>query len=198
MKYYWMSCEIDERWPLWLFFENQDRRAVREQFQRYECPKCEKVDEFRALKAGLPLGLSVRAKTNVVRSYDGMLCADKKATRALATVAKKDVEFIAVGTEGWTVLHPIRRVEVKDPKKAGMLVTRECPVCHRPREVKRWPKKEHLRWPRKVLHVALVEPCLEDYGGRRISLLVSEEIVSAVNRNRLIGPHFRPLIEAES
>jgi hypothetical protein len=144
MNYYWMFCDIDERRPLWLFFENQDKRVVLEHYRSLACPKCGKVDEFKAIEIGLASDSAIKTKKNVVRSYDHMLCTDSKATRLFRKLAKGDIEFVPISVNGWSVLKPVRRIKIKDPKRAGMLMTRVCDICHRPRELKRLPKKVDL------------------------------------------------------
>jgi len=195
MNYYWMFCDIDESRPLWLFFEDQDKRVVLECFRDLACAKCGKVNEFKALRIGLETERSIKTKKNVVASYDGMKCTDSKATKLFRKFANGDIEFVPVSVNGWNVLKPVRRIKIKDPKRAGMLITRVCDICHRPRELKRCPKKGDLVWPRKSFHFALIDPCLEGYGGKSVLFMVSQAIVDLVKNEKISGPYFRPVVE---
>jgi hypothetical protein len=198
MNYFWMFCDFDKRHELWLFFEYQAKLTVLERFRDFACPKCGKVEEFKAIDAGPPVIKAVKTKKNIVKSYDGMLCMDATASDLFKKLAGQDIEFVPISDNGWNVVKPVRRIKVRDPKRAGMLVLRECSVCHRPRELKRWPKKQDLLWPRKPFHFALLEPCLEGYNGRAVLFLVSQKVVDVVNDKKITGPYFRPLIDTES
>lgn len=195
MNYYWMFCDIDERRPLWLFFESQGKRVVLERFHNLSCPKCGKVDEFKAIHIGPVTDRSIKTTKNVVSSYDGMKCTDTKATKLFRKFANGDIEFVPISVNGWSVWKPVRRIKIKDPKRAGMLMTRVCDICHRPRELKRWPKKVDLVWPRKPFHFGLIDPCLEGYCGRQVLFLVSQAIVDLVKKEKISGPYFLPLVE---
>jgi hypothetical protein len=123
-----------------------------------------------------------------------MLCTDSKATRLFRKLAKGDIEFVPISVNGWSVLKPVRRIKIKDPKRAGMLMARVCDICHRPRELKRLPKKVDLVWPRKSFHFGLIDPCLESYYGKSVLLMVSQAIVDLVKNEKITGPYFRVVV----
>jgi hypothetical protein len=191
MKYYWLVSEINEGHANWVLFHHEPKLRLRERYKKFQCSKCGKVDELKAIKSGFEDDVVIKSRTAVTRSYEKLIVVKANVVSLLKRLKVRGVKCEPLPDGKLFVWSPVRQVEVRDPANPGIRIYRPCAACKRPREATGLPALNMLKLPKRGFDIGLPTPSPESYYTRHFFFLVGEPIVEAFQDEGIRGCKFR-------
>ena len=193
-KAVWM-VEADHQYQIWLFTEYStrlERRICRlKEHEQLRCPKCGKIDEFKALRMGVSPKVKVAAKMDVVGTREDWTLVSERFKRLVEKHKIKGADFAPLpGSPGYYAYIPTLLVPVDQKllEKEGMSFEGKCGTCGRYREISGgWPTRRCMRIPDGELFLFDTDTMSECTLGRRTNICTSETVQKIFENNGITG-----------
>lgn len=194
MKYYWLMPADQRRNNFILFHEASRGRPVtlREPYVSLRCPKCHKFDEEAAMRIGLPSGIEIRARTDIVSCDYGLIAASDRLRGILAEKSIGGVDFVALpDDENYAIMIPDLVVET-ELATCGLEQHRICPACGRARETTLFPMLESMQLPVEESVIFSSSVRFENVHTRSFTFLAGQTVVDVFKQHQITGVDYYP------
>jgi hypothetical protein len=188
MKYFRLIAE-DENYSNWFFFDaSKPRRQVRDLYQDFVCPSCNRVDEDKALSCGVSPDLRISSRHDYLVTNDWVYCVSVRLKNVLELYSIKGFEYLELpNTSSHLVVVSTIPVKVDIHSSGIKYEGPVCQLCKRYNWSGEGPFFQSLEVPDDVRTVFRPEIWNEHAYSRRCCLYCSELIADILQGAEATG-----------